>query len=137
MYLRWTIINRGLSKHKLEHRSTLVPKFGETNLMEASQIFGHLAAFCIRCAAWDHPSMGKTLINYIKMFKKDITNPFLKYIRTNFSKSSTCVSARNPKIGPLLRIFWNKEGSYHRSAITMKFQWSHKKFRIRISYFRL
>lgn len=54
---------------KLELHTMPVLKFGITNLMPLSVIFGHLAVFYMKCAVWENLSKQKISTNYIKELK--------------------------------------------------------------------
>ena len=83
MFQRSMINSKDLFKPKLELLFMRVPRFGETNPMEVSPIFGLLDVLSIRCAVLNLLLMARTSTNFTKMFKEALLSQYLLYIRDN------------------------------------------------------
>ena len=96
MYRKWRTTSNWWQKPKRGHLSTQVQKFGGTNLTAVLQIFGPLGALSMKCAVWNHLSMGKIYTTCTNMCRGELTSRFLELTQESY----LCLLTNVWPIGP-------------------------------------
>jgi hypothetical protein len=84
MYQKYSLNSNKWHILKQEHHTMQVPKYGETNLIMQSPIFGLLGVFSMKCVLFIHLFKAKTYKVFTSALKKESIKQSLTHTQKNY-----------------------------------------------------